>query len=210
MDFAIPEGIILFILGAISLGTGIIAFRRYSMTRSERLFTVGMAMTIAAVGIVAGAIDKLPSLQFLHLDYAWYTGTSVGYFLLFLSSIMNSVEQFRLLKRSSIIAGAVVAAVIGLASVFPDINDKDPHVIIPLNALRIVICSLGFFRYLMLYISKGTRFSLLLCLSFLFLAIGYAIIIPQVLDPISWQLPLVDGIIRMVGDALLFAAFVLG
>jgi hypothetical protein len=40
--------------------------------------------------------------------------------------------------------------------------------------------------------------------------VGYAIIIPQVLDPASWQLPLVDQLIRMAGDVLLFTAFILG
>jgi hypothetical protein len=209
MDTSVLPAIILFIAGLCCLGTGIAAFRRYSVTQSERLFVVGVAMAIAAVGIVCGALDSISALRAYALEWPWYFGTSVGYLLLFLSSIMQSNEQFCMLKRWSIIAGAVVITMIALSMILPDVS-QDRNVTILINALRAVICSLGFFRYLILYTSKGTRFSLLMCLTFLFLMVGYAIIIPQVLDPASWQLPLVDQLIRMAGDVLLFTAFILG
>lgn len=208
MDVPAFTSILLFIIGALSLGTGIIAFRRYHITQSERLFIVGLSMTIVAIGVVCGALNALPSLATLNLNYVWYIGTSVGFLLLFVSSIMNSTEQFRLLKRWSIIAGAIVLAMIVLAPVFPGISD--PYLMVSLDVLRTVICALSFFRYLILYTSKGTRFSLLMCLAFLFIAVSYAILIPQTLDPVSWQLPLVDTIIRIAGDAILLAAFIVG
>ncbi len=210
MDVSTLTSILLFILGVIDAVTGITAFRRYHVTQSDRLFIVGVSMTIAAIGVAGSALDKLPALKSLNLDYIWYISTSVGYLLLFLSSIMTSTEQFCILKRWSIIAGVIVIAMIALAPVFPYIVTSDPYIVVPINALRTVICALCFFRYLMLYTSKGTRFSLLMCLAFLFIAVSYAILIPQTLDPVSWQLPLVDTIVRIAGDAILLAAFVVG
>ncbi len=209
MDISALSTTLLFVAGLCCLGTGIAAFRRYSITQSERLFIIGVSMTIAAIGIASGALDNIPSLAPYGLEWAWYIGTSCGYFLLFLSSIMKSAEQFRILRRWSIITGGVVILMIILSTVLPDISHNQ-NAIVLLNTLRAVICSLGFFRYLTLYISKGTRFSLLLCLTFLFLMVGYATIIAQALSPIFAQFLLVDIIIRLAGDFLLFIAFVAG
>ena len=207
-NISVLTTILLSIASLCWIGTAITAFRRYSVTQSERLFIVGVAMSMAAVGIMSSALDNIFTHAYA-LEWPWYFGTSVGYLLLFLSSIMQSNEQFRILKRWSIIAGAVVITMIALSTILPDVS-QDRNFTILINALRAVICSLGFFRYLILYTSKGTRFSLLMCLTFLCLMVGYAIIIPQVLDPASWQLPLVDQLIRMAGDVLLFTAFILG
>jgi hypothetical protein len=209
MDALMLTCILLSITSLCCFGTGIAAFRRYSMTQSERLFIIGMSMIMAAVGIVCGALDSLPALRPYSLEWSWYFGTSVGFFLLFLSSIMKSAEQFRILKRWSIIAGAVVIIMIALSTVLPDISENQ-NAILWLNTLRVIICSLVFFRYLILYTSKGTRFSLLLCLAFLFLAVGYITFIVQALSTAFAQLLVLVGIIRLAGDVLLFVAFVAG
>ena len=199
---------LLFIFSILCLCTGIYAFRRYSVTQSERLFAVGLSMCITAVGISCGAIDGLRLLPSFNLGWAWYTGTSLGFFFLFLSSIMKSTEQFQLLKRWGIIAAAVLITVIVLTPVFPPY--PNPYVPLSLNACRTIACLLGFLRYVMLYTSKGTRFSLLMCLAFLFITVGYAILVPQLLDPSLAQLTAVGAFIRIIGAGVLFTAFVLG
>ncbi len=196
------------IFSLLCLGTGIYAFRRYSLTQSERLFVVGLAMCITAVGIACGAIDSLHIIPSLNLNWAWYAGTSLGFLCLFLSSVAKSNDQFQLLRRWNIIIAAVLIAVIALTSVFP--IEPSGYVSVVLDSLRTIICLLGFLRYITLYTSKGTRFSLLMCLAFLFITIGYAILIPQLLDPKLDQLTAAGAFIRIIGAGVLFAAFVLG
>jgi hypothetical protein len=62
----------------------------------------------------------------------------------------------------------------------------------------------------MIYTSKGTRFSLLMCLTFLFIAGSYGILIPQILDPNLAGLTIAGTIMRIIGDVILFVAFVVG
>ena len=208
MDILTVTAILLFIFSILCLSTGIYAFNRYSLTQSERLFAVGLAMVVTAVGIACGAIDNLHLLPALNLGWAWYTGTSIGFFLLFLSSMMKSADQFMLLRRWGIIGAAVLILVIVLTPVFPSYpNNSVPLVF---NSLRTIICFLGFLRYIMLYTSKGTRFSLLMCFAFLFITVGYAILIPQFLNPSFASLTVVGAFIRIIGAGILFASFVVG
>jgi len=208
MSIPALTSVLLFIFSMLCLGTGIYAFRRHSITQSERLFAVGLAMCITAVGISCGALNTSPFLPPLNLGWAWYNGTFWGFFFLFLSSMMKSAEQFRLLKRWGIIAAAVVVLVIVLTPVFPALTD--PYMQIFLNSFRTIACLLGFVRYLMLYTSKGTRFSLLMCLALLLITVGYAILMPQLLEPSLAALTAVGVFIRIIGAAVLFIAFVLG
>jgi hypothetical protein len=207
MDILTVTGILLLIFSLLCLGTGIYAFRRYSLIQSERLFAVGLAMCIAAIGIASGAMDSLRIFPSFNLNWAWYAGTSLGFLFLFLSSVAKSNDQFQLLKRWGIIAATVLITIIVLTPVFP--AEPSGYVAVVLDSLRTIVCLLGFLRYIMLYTSKGTRFSLWMCLAFLFITIGYAILIPQLLDPRLAQLTAVGVFIRVIGAGVLFAAFVL-
>ena len=208
MNISALTSVLLFIFSILCLGTGIYAFRRYSMTQSERLFAVGLAMCITAIGIACGALNGLPFLPPLNLNWAWYIGTFCGFFFLFLSSMMTSAEQFRLLKRWGIIAAAAVVIVIALTPVFPAFTN--PFIPLLLNSFRIIACLLCFVRYVMLYTSKGTRFSLLMCLAFLFITVGYGILVPQILEPSLVAFTTIGAFIRIIGAAILFIAFILG
>lgn len=208
MDFSTFSGALLFISGMSSLAVSIRAFYMYSVTQSQRLFTIGLSMAIAAIGIACSALNGSPFLPPMNLDWAWYAGTSVGFFFFFLSSLMKSDEQFGLLKRWEIIATALVITVIALTPVLPAFTN--PLVPFGLDICRTIICSLCFFRYLILYTSKGTRFSLLMCLTFLFIASSYGILIPQILDSKLTALTIAGTIMRIIGDIILFVAFVVG
>jgi hypothetical protein len=101
----------------LSLAVAARAFYMYSITQSQRLFTIGLSMVIVAIGIACSALNGSPFLPPLNLAWAWYAGTSIGLFFLFLSSLMKSDEQFGLLKRWEIIATALVITVIALTPV---------------------------------------------------------------------------------------------
>ncbi|HWS84053.1 MAG TPA: hypothetical protein VN207_07310 [Ktedonobacteraceae bacterium] len=208
MSIPTITGILLLIFSILCLATGIYAFRRYSLTQSERLFAVGLAMCIAAVGIACGSLDSLRAIPSFNLNWAWYAGTTLGFLFLFLSSMAKSTDQFQLLKRWGVIAAAVLITVIILTPVFP--ADPSGYVAVILDTIRTIGCFCGFLRYVMLYTSKGTRFSLLMCLAFLFITVGYGILLPQLLDPALDQLTAVGVFIRIIGAGVLFAAFVLG
>ena len=208
MDIFAVTAVLLFIFSLLCLGTGIYAFHRYSLTQNERLFAVGLAMMVTSVGIACGAIEHATFLSAFHLRWAWYTGTSIGFFLLFLSAMMRSADQFLLLRRWGIIGAVVLVLVIGLTPIFP--SNPSTYVELTLNSLRVIICFFGFLRYVTLYTSKGTRFSLLMFLAFLSITFGYAIMIPQLLEPSFALLIAVGTFIRIIGAGVLFAAFVVG
>jgi hypothetical protein len=208
MVFSIVSGALLFISGMSSLAVSIRAFYMYFVTRSERLFTVGLSMAIVSIGIACSALNGLPFLPPINLGWAWYAGTSVGFFFFFLNSLMKTDEQFNLLKRWEIIATALVITLIALTPVLPPFTN--PVLPVTLDTLRTVICSLCFFRYLILYTSKGTRFSLLMCLTFFFITASYGIIIPATLNHNLAGLAAAGTAMRIVGDIILFVAFVVG
>jgi hypothetical protein len=199
--------LLLFILSMLCLGIGIYAFYRYSETKSERLFAFGMSLVITAGGIMCGSLDQAHLLP-LNFGWAWYAGSSSGYFLIFMSSILTSTEQFRNLKRWSLILAVLLITVLVLTPLLPAF----PNIYVPvsLNILRTVICALGLLCYLRLYTSKGTRFSFLMLFTFLFLTVGFAILTPQLLDPTLSQLAIAGAVIRILGVGGLFTAFVTG
>jgi hypothetical protein len=207
MDGQAIISLLLFIFSTSCLATGIYAFYRYSETKSERLFAVGMSMVITSGGIMCGSVDQAHFFP-INLGWAWYAGTSSGFFLLFVSSILASDEQFRSFKRWSFILALLLITLVAITPVLPAF--PNPYVPLSLNICRTIICSLGFFRYIRLYTSQGTRFSFLMLFAFLSVTIGYAILIPQLLDPPLSGLAIAGAIIRIVGVGGLFAAFVTG
>jgi hypothetical protein len=208
MDFSLVSGSLLAISGIVTLGVSIRAFYMYYITQSQRLFTVGLAMAIVAMGIVCSVLNGSPLIGSINVQWAWYFATLVGFFFLFASSLMKTEEQFTLLKRWEIIAAVVIIALIALTPVLPPFSN--PTILLILDVLRATVCTLGFVRYLMLYTSKGTRFSLLMCLTFLFVGVSYVILMPQLLSNQWSDLSSVSTSVRIVGDIILFAAFLIG
>ena len=152
MDFSLLSGTLLFISGVSSLAVSIRAFYMYALTQSQRLFTVGLAMALAAIGIACSGLNGSPLVGSMNLEWAWYFGTAVGFFFLFAGSLMTTEEQFILLKRWEIIAAVVIITLIVLTPVLPHFTN--PVIPATINVFRTIICALGFFRYLMLYTSK--------------------------------------------------------
>jgi hypothetical protein len=205
MDFLIVTSLLLLVFALLCLGIGIYAFYKYSVTEDERLFVVGMAMMITAGGILCGSLDQAHLLP-VNLGWAWYAGTSSGFFLLFLSSIMRSMKQFHLLKNWEMVVAALFVILLVATPILPAFSNL--YVPVVLSFCRSIICFLGFFRYTILYIFKKTRFSFLMLFAFLSLTLGYVILIPQLLDPVLAVLALVGAIVRILGICVLFIAFV--
>ena len=138
MDFSFVSNSLLAISGIVTLGVSIRAFYTYSITQSQRLFTVGLAMAIVAMGIVCSVLNGSPLIGSLNIQWAWYFATLVGFFFLFVSSLMTTEEQFTLLKRWEIIAAVVIITLVALTPVLPPFNN--PLIPLTLDILRAIVC----------------------------------------------------------------------
>jgi hypothetical protein len=142
----------------------------------------------------------------LNVGWIWYAGTSSGLCFLFLNSIVASNERLRLLKSWQIIATILFFVLLLLTPTFPPF----PNALTPalLNLARPFFCGLAFCRYVMLYISKETRFTLVMSVAFLLLGVGFAMITPQLLDPTLVFITLIGAILRILGYSTLLFAYI--
>src|SRR5205807_8941710 len=142
----------------------------------------------------------------LHVGWIWYAGTSSALCFMFLNSIVTSSQQLRLLKSWQIIATILFLVLLLLTPTFPAF----PNALTPalLNPARPFFCALAFCRYVMLYISKETRFSLAMSIAFLLLGVGFAMITPQLLDPSLALVIVIGAILRILGYSTLFFAYI--
>ena len=199
--------ILLFILSLLCISTSLYAFRRYSLNGSETLFAVCLSMGITAVGVFCGSLNDSHLTPF-NFGWAWYAGTSCGFLFLFVSSMLRSIQQFRSFRRWGVIVGAMLIMLLFVTPLLPPFPGQTIPVI--LNSCRTLICFLAFGRYVLLYTSKGTRFSLIVSLALLFVWVGYAVLIPQLLQTGFDQLSVIGALLRIFGIAMVLVAYVLG
>jgi len=197
----------LLVLSILCLGISIYVFYKYSLTLNDALFSLGLSMGTIGIAIFCGYLNvvHLGNIT-INIGWVWYAGTSSALCFLFLSSIVASSEQMRLLKRWQIIATILFFVVLFLSPTYPPF----PNALTPalLNLARPFFCGLAFFRYVMLYISKETRFSLVMSIGFLLLGIGFAMITPQLLDPSLVLITASGAILRIFGYCTLLYAYV--
>jgi len=197
----------LLILSILCLGISIYVFYKYSLTLSDALFSLGLSMGTIGIAIFCGYLNilHLGGLT-INIGWVWYAGTSSALCFLFLSSIVTSSEQMSLLKRWQIIATILFFVVLFLSPAYPPF----PNALTPalLNLVRPFFCALAFCRYVMLYISKETHFSLVMSIAFLLLGIGFTMITPQLLDPTLVLVTASGAILRIFGYCTLLFAYV--
>src|SRR5215472_17897665 len=169
MDTQSIANTLLLMVGIVSLLIAIRAFIAYVPSRNDMIFILGLAMASTALGIFcayAGNIH-LGGIDY-NTHWAWYAGTSSGALFLFLSSLVGSMEQLRLLRRWQVIATTLVLLVVILTPVLPAF--PSPLVPVILNLVRTVLYAGCCVRYVVLHLSKKTRFSLSMGPGFLALA----------------------------------------
>jgi hypothetical protein len=119
---------------------------------------------------------------------------------------VTSNEQLRLIKSWQIIATILFFVLLLLTPTFPPF----PNTLTPalLNLIRPFFCVLAFCRYVMLYISKETRFTLVMSIAFLLLGVGFAMVTPQLLDPALAMITTIGAIVRILGYSTLLFAYI--
>lgn len=198
---------LLLILSVLCLGISIYVFYKYSLTLSDALFSLGLSMGTIAIAIFCGYLGVVQvGGVTLHLAWIWYAGTSIALCFMFLNSVITSSEQLRLLKSWQIIATILFLVLLLLTPTFPDFPDALTPAL--LNLARPLFCGLAFFRYVMLYISKETRFTLTMSIAFLLLGVGFAMITPQLLDHSLVLVTAIGAILRVLGYSTLLFAYI--
>ena len=182
------------------------AFYTYSQSQSPRLFILGLSMVILALTAAADfASSNITSIS-LNTDWFLYLGQAVSWLFILLSFVRNSDTYFHRLTRAHVLASVLVLCLLFLSPTLPDFPSTLVRAL--LSGSRCVICFGIFFYYVSAFLSKQTRFSLLMSVAFLLLSFGYLLILEQYFTTGTNQ-SLFDNagdITRMFGLGALFVA----
>jgi hypothetical protein len=193
-------------IAVICLFISIRAFYIYNLSRSDMIFVLGMAMAVISTGTAFGLVGELHlGGNTLSTDWARSCGAYCGGMFIFLSSLVQSHEQMRQLKRWQIIATIFFVIVVLFTPLYPPI--RSPLLSFTLNGIRMLIYSFAFVRYTLLYLSKSTRFSLIMSISFLVLIIGYALNIPGIFQAQLAAFTILAATIRISAYISLLVAY---
>jgi len=196
-------------VGIVCLFISLRAFYIYNLSRSDMVYVLGVSMASIATGIFLGAVGDLHIAgNTLNMDWSRAYGSSCGGLFIFLSSLVSSQKQMQQLKHWQTLAIVLFVFVVLLTPLYPP--DKSPPIAIPLNVSRMVIYSCAFVRYFTLYLSKGTRFSLIMWLAFLLLFIGFGLNIPGVLQAKLAFVTIIAATVRITAYLTILTAYSVG
>jgi hypothetical protein len=166
-------------LFVVALFISLRAFYLYLQARSRRLFILGLSMGIISLTAAAGFLgDNVTSIN-LNVDWFNYIGQTCSFLFILLSLFNNSEEYLRGLMRWQVVVSIMLLFLFLLAPVLPA-EFPDPAVTKSiLSGSRGLMCLVIFFSYFSAFMTKETRFSLLMSFAFLFLSTGYLMIIPK-------------------------------
>lgn len=177
------------------------AFYLYIRARSRRLFILGLSMGVISLTAAAGFLgDNVTSIN-LNVDWFNYIGQTMSFLFILLSLFNYSEEYLHRLMRWQVVVSVLLLLLFLLAPILPAEFPNPAVTKSILSGSRGLMCLVIFFSYFSAFMTKETRFSLLMSFAFLFLSIGYLMIIPKYSTP---NLDLVD----QLGDATRICGFV--
>lgn len=154
-----------------------------------RLFILGLSMGILSLTAIASfASDNIANLP-INVNWFKYIAQTVGFIFICLSLVSNSDDYLRRLMYWHIALSIVLLLL--LAPILPVEFPNPPLTKMIIGGSRSVICLVIFFFYITAFMSKETRFSLLMSGAFLLLSTGYLLNMPKYLDK---HLTLLDNI----------------
>ena len=196
----IPD-VLAIVLALVTAAISIRAFVTYAHSHIPLVFLLGLAMGLLALtGLADFASSHLTTIQ-LNTDWFLYIGQAVSFLFLFLGLLSNAEGYQRQLMIWQILTSVVVLLLLILAPILPAVPLGTVKFV--LSGMRCLLCFLIFFRYVSFFMSKESRFSLLMATSFLLLSFGYLIIVLQY----SVQVPILFdnlGDVMRIGGLLLF------
>jgi hypothetical protein len=164
----------------VALFIAVRSFDMYARFHQYRLFILGLSMVLVSLSAAADFIASYVTVITLQTDWFLYIGQSVG-FLFILFSLLRSADSYlRSLMRLDSVAFALLLILLLLSPVLPpmDIMTRTE-----LGFSRFIICMLILVAYFSTYMSKPTRFSLLMSISFFFFTANYLMSLQQYFVP---------------------------
>jgi len=193
-------------IATICLFATIKSFLIYKVSRNDIAYIIGVSMSFIAIGSFVGfAGEAHIDGNNLNTEWAGSCGTCCGALFIFLSSLVKSYTQIQQLKQWQLVAVVLFLIVVLLTPFYP--ATKSPPIALSLNAVRMIIHTSTFIRYLALYLSKRTRFSLLMWIAFSMMAIGYALNIPGILQSSLALFPIIAAAVRIAAYLAMIAAY---
>jgi len=196
-------------IGIICLLLSIRAFYIHHISHSDMLLVLAISMASISLGtlLASAATAHLGGTQY-NGEFARAFGSCSGGLFIFLSSLTRTHEEMSQLRRWQIVTAIVFIIVALLTPLYPPITNVWET--FALNSLRIIIYSCAFLRYVLLYTSKSTRFSLLMWISFLVLVTGFALNIPGEFQAGLAVVTILAAGVRIVGYISLLTAYSIG
>ncbi len=202
---AIFELIQLFVV----IGVALRAFYLYRKLYTARLLILLLSLILIAVTSISSLVgDNHLFSSSLNTNWFKYLGQSVSFAFIWLSAFQRSEQYLLRLKRCLLISTLLLLLLLLATPLLPPF--PDPWTQTALSSLRAVVCLLIFFQYVRFFLTKGTRFSLLMGMAFLLLSFGYYIIFPKYLAPHENLLVTLGDSIRSAGLVLLLIAYFFG
>lgn len=191
-----------------SLFIALRAFYIYNQGRNSRLFILGLSMGMIALTAAADFVSGNVTNVTMNTDWFLFIGQSVSLLFILLSLLRSSDSYLRGLMLWQVCISALLLGLLLFSPAlpaFPNIGIEAT-----LSGLRSFICFGIFFCYVAAFLKKETRFSLLMGLSFLLLALGYLIIFQKYLVSNEGFFDNLGDITRMVGLIILLVAILVG
>lgn len=209
MNSQIFTDILLVFQVIITLLISVRAFYYYPRTRSDILFSVGLSMSIIALGGVIGLLgDTLPAASLFNTLWFRYIGQTVSYLFIWLIGLHRSEQYIQHLKLWHLAASALLLVLLVVTPLIP--VNSNPVVLTALSGSRSVVCFVLFLNYVVIFMNKRTRFSILMGLAFLLIAVGIWIYTMEFVLPHLLYLDFVGDSIRIVGLVVLLVALFVG
>lgn len=187
------------------------AIKLYSQSRSPRLLILGLTMAMIALTTTTDTIGENIS-SFFRLNAYWfnYFGQITNYTFFFLSLISSSEKYLRNLIRWQIALFALLFIVLLIGPALPYSFPNLGLIRAILSSGRALPCFMISFYYIAAFMSKETRFSLLMSAGFLILSFAYYIIFPRYIFPNQDQLQIMGDFLRIGGFSTLLVALLRG
>jgi hypothetical protein len=184
------------------------AFYTYAQSQSPRLFILGLSMIILALTAAADFASSNITAVALNTDWFLYIGQAISWLFILLSFVRSSDSYFQKLMRVHVVASILALCLLFLSPTLPDFPNTLVRAL--LSGSRCVICFGILFYYISAFLSKQTRFSLLMSVAFLLLSFGYLLILEQYFaaGPNPSIFDNAGDVTRMVGFVTLLIALV--
>ena len=189
----------------VALFIAVRSFDIYARFHQYRLFILGLSMVLVSISAAADFISSYVTVLTLQTDWFLYIGQSVGFLFILLSLIGSSDNYLRGLMRTYIVVFAFLLILLLLSPVLPPVTMSTRTVF---GFSRFVICMLILIAYFSTYMSKPSRFSLLMSISFFFFTANYLMSLQQYFVPVLNQYIFRDqgDISGVIGLVVLVAA----